>query len=101
MLRDLSRIEADDFRQFIGQPFRVTGSEGTLDLELVAVTARSEFQPNPTARIPFSLEFRAAAGPPRPQRTYLLENAGFGAVHLFIVPCKIDRSGCYYHAVIN
>jgi hypothetical protein len=101
MLRDLKCLEADDFRQFIGQPFRMTDSNGTLELELMTVTPRPEFQSNPTVRVPFSLEFRAASGPPRHQRTYLLENAGFGAVQLFIVPSRLDRSGCYYHAVIN
>ena len=34
-------------------------------------------------------------------RRVVLENADFGGVHLFIVPSRLDRSGCYYHAVIN
>jgi hypothetical protein len=71
------------------------GPEFDLFLEKVVDGVSSPLQES------FSLRFRAPLDASQVQSIYRLKNEKLGAMDLFLVPIKKDKSGLYYEAVFN
>lgn len=87
----------------IGTPFRFVADNGDqLDAELIETKEfpfTSRLHERKAARKPFSALFRAAAGTPLPQGTYLTKHDALGSFSLFIVPVLPDPG--FYEAIFS
>jgi hypothetical protein len=97
----LAELSAESFLPLVGQKFLLVDGTESIELELLTVKAGSKPLANSPLRAPFSLQFRAQSGPAKPQRIYRLENERFGAAELFVVPFRLDKTGCYYNVTFN
>ena len=101
----LDELTQEDFAVQLGRSFRVFPQAGhPLDMELIEVTGlrRRGWPKDPSSgREPFSLLFRGPRKPILPQAIYRMEQAGMGALDLFIVPIGLDDEGLLYEAVFN
>jgi len=92
----------DTFAPRIGEVFRIVVDEArALETVLVEVTPWGKPGTTNGSRQPFSLIFRAASEVVLPQRIYGIENAGIGAVEIFLVPIGPDAGGMRYQAVFS
>lgn len=78
-----------------GEVFRLRTPATTLEAVLDSTLA-----PDDPGGRPFSLVFRATAGPPLPQQTFTVEHEEIGTFDLFLVPIAADQKGTLYEAVI-
>jgi Domain of unknown function (DUF6916) len=97
-LRDLAKIKHSDFSEYKDEIFNLVVEDGApVSLRLTKVDQpKSADSPRP-----FALLFY---GPPEPglsQRIYRLENAGFGAIKIFLVPVGKTDDGYIYEALFN
>lgn len=112
--RDMRKLSEADFRQTIGQVYRVTAEveHGTpVAMELVltktsretASARRRDTRPPHVRQHPFSVTFVSRSGLPLAQGTYLVEHATFGRFPLFLVPqgADGDQQGRQYLAVFG
>jgi hypothetical protein len=96
----LDGLHAADFVPLLHESFRIEAGKHSLGLELVEVNEGERKRLTET-RAPFSLLFKGAPDQLMPQHMYRIEHETLGAMDLFIVPVRADRSGCYYEAIFT
>lgn len=102
MDRMLDKLTVADFRERVGETFRVESPNGPLALVLAEATdLAGRLQGDSSRRTPFSLIFRGPLQPFLPQRIYPLENDALGRLEIFLVPIGPDEQGMRYEAVFN
>ena len=94
-------LSSEDFARAAHQIFDLEIGEASLPLTLIDVQVAVTSMTADLARAPFSLTFRSASQVVLPQKTYVLRNAGMGALQIFLVPVGRDREGVLYQAVFN
>ena len=111
--RDVQGLTEADFRQTVGQPYRVTaelhsGTSVTSELILKktageSTTSRRSRRPLHVRQNPFFLTFEGREGDRLEQGTYKIEHADFGRFALFLVPQRMDgeRRDQHYVAVFG
>ena len=97
----MNLLSSQDFARAAHQVFDVEIGEASLALTLIDVQVAAAARMTGLARAPFSLTFRSASQVVLPQKTYVLRNAGMGALQIFLVPVGRDREGVLYQAVFN
>jgi uncharacterized protein DUF6916 len=97
----LDQAKAADFSKLLHSRFRLSADKRSHELELVEAKASGPKRAKGKGRSPFSLLFKAPPGKHLPQQTYKIEHDKLGAMDLFIVPVRADKSGCYYEAIFN
>jgi hypothetical protein len=101
----LDEVTQATFAPLVGTRFVAPASAASVvELELIQAQAlpihagRDKQKPQ---RAPFALVFRGPREFVLPQRIYRLEQAGFGALEIFLVPIGPDQTGQRYEAVFN
>ena len=94
-MTDLGALTAGDFEPLLYQRFGFA-SDATMPFEVELIGVSETGSPGPS-RSQFSLVFRGGPSPPLPQGIYRVENAGVGAIEIFLVPIAADR----YEAVFT
>lgn len=88
----------DAFADAINSTFNVS-ADGDLPVQFTLVDCKSVLS-NERQEC-YSLLFRAPAGHPPVQETYILENDKLGKINLLLVPVKGDETGIYFEAVMH
>jgi hypothetical protein len=95
MIETLSR---GDFEPQAGKVFTAAHQGVAVALQLTEVRALGQaLRPGGA----FALTFAGPGSPLLPQATYRLENAGMGALDIFIVPVERTRDGLLYEAIFT
>jgi hypothetical protein len=101
MSTSIGQLTAAEFKSRLGTRFRMRGGGAELEVELVDVSVLRYSGPEGSFRAPFQLILRAPSGPAWRQAIYQLVSDSFGAMAMFIVPARLDASGCYYCVTFN
>ncbi len=101
MSTSTTQITAAEFESRLGTRFRMRDGGAELEVELVEVSVLRYSGPEGLFRAPFKLILRAPSGPAWRQKIYRLESDTLGTMEMFIVPAKLDASGCYYCVTFN
>ena len=96
MFQTVEKLTADDFESSLGTRFRLLAPSPTLEVELIEVRRMKHSDPSGPFRAPFYLLLRADSATALPQGIYPLESERYGKLELFLVPSRLDASGCYY-----
>jgi hypothetical protein len=99
-MADLATLTIESFGGHVGEPFRLAGADGEVDVVLADAQSLGP-PPAPEVRAPFSLVF---AGPPQPifpQGTYRLEHPELPALELFVVPVTPGADGARYQVIFS
>ncbi len=102
-MTDLGDLTCEQFAGCLNQTFSLEypGTDA-LQLELVQVEPKGQFDPERDKRQAFSLLFRGPAEPIVPQAMYPLENTTLGRFEIFVVPLGPDgKEGVSYEAIFN
>ncbi len=93
------------FTSCVGTNFRITFTDGVLDLTLSAVEPHGTRVPRPDGpdlrTEPFSLLFLGPPRPVLPQRTWDLTHPVLGTLAVFLVPIGPKDGRMRYEAVFN
>jgi hypothetical protein len=98
----LDEVTVEDFQPLVGQLFDVSLDQGAFVLTQVELReAKLSGNGRADVRNPFRLLFEGPATEPLEQGMFVLENAAFGKLPIFIVPIRGDSETRGYEAVFN
>ena len=98
---DLKDLTHEQFEPCLHDPFRVDDEQHAVELELIAVEPRQQFDPEFETRRGFSLIFRGPKEPVLEQQMHPLNHARLGELPVFLVPIGPDVKGIRYEAVFS
>jgi len=99
----LDQLTYEQMKDHVGETFRVTAGDQTLDFVLLRALKVMESEAARLKRTPFSLHFQGPPDPFVPQQVLGVRHAEFGeeALPIFFVPISRDANGYVYEAVFT
>ena len=99
----LDQLTYEQMKEHIGETFRVTAGDQTLDFVLLRALKVMESEAARLKRTPFSLHFQGPPDPYVPQQVLSVRHPQFGEEELaiFFVPISREPAGYIYEAVFT